>query len=128
MSAVINRYVQEVYEEEACYSCGMVFFIPKQWRQNKLNDKSTFYCPNGHNQAYTGESASDKAARLTRELESAKASQRFAETILANERVNHTKQVKRIQKRTAAGTCPCCHRTVSQMARHMKAKHPEFGK
>jgi hypothetical protein len=22
--------------------------------------------------------------------------------------------------------CPCCQRTVSQMARHIKTKHPEY--
>jgi hypothetical protein len=26
----------------------------------------------------------------------------------------------------AAGVCPCCKRTVKQLAAHMKEKHPEF--
>lgn len=30
------------------------------------------------------------------------------------------------KKRASAGVCPCCNRTVSQMARHMQAKHPDY--
>lgn len=33
---------------------------------------------------------------------------------------------KRVVKRAAVGVCPCCTRTVHQLARHMKTKHPEF--
>jgi hypothetical protein len=34
-------------------------------------------------------------------------------------------ELRRIQKRTAAGVCPCCNRTFQQLARHMKTRHPE---
>jgi hypothetical protein len=36
------------------------------------------------------------------------------------------RKVKKLTKRTAAGTCPCCQRTFSNMAEHMKHQHPQF--
>lgn len=44
----------------------------------------------------------------------------------ANEVAAAKKETKRLKKRAVAGTCPCCHRTVNAMVRHMKTKHPEF--
>ncbi len=32
----------------------------------------------------------------------------------------------KVKKRAANGVCPCCNRTFSDLARHMKAKHPDF--
>lgn len=40
--------------------------------------------------------------------------------------VRVTTESAKLKKRASAGICPCCNRTVSQMARHMKSKHPEF--
>ena len=34
------------------------------------------------------------------------------------------KQLTRLQKRIHAGVCPCCNRTFTNVARHMKTKHP----
>lgn len=34
----------------------------------------------------------------------------------------------RMRNRAAAGVCPCCNRTFSQLATHMKKQHPDFGK
>lgn len=133
MGATILRQVAETYNEVRCASCSVVFFIPEAFETKHRQDGSTFFCINGHSQYFPGETAEAKIKRLQREAENAKASQEFAERLLTNERAaraieqnEHTKYVKRIQKRAAAGTCPCCHRTISQMARHMKIKHPDF--
>jgi hypothetical protein len=37
-------------------------------------------------------------------------------------------EIKRIKKRAAAGTCPCCQRSFSNMATHMKRQHPDYVK
>jgi hypothetical protein len=34
--------------------------------------------------------------------------------------------VTKLKKRGAAGVCPCCNRTVKQMAEHLAEKHPEY--
>jgi len=88
---------------------------------------TSFYCPNGHGQSYT----ESENTKLKRELEAAEKRAREqqcrafnAETALAVKE----KEMKRHKKRSSAGVCPCCNRTVSQMARHMATKHPDFMK
>lgn len=39
---------------------------------------------------------------------------------------DRAQQAARIKKRAAAGTCPCCKRTFSNMAEHMKKEHAAF--
>lgn len=35
-------------------------------------------------------------------------------------------EAERLATRANHGVCPCCKRTFSQLARHMKTKHPDF--
>ena len=56
----------------SCYTCGIVFAIPKDYRDNRYKDGATFYCPNRHNLAYpkrddNGESSEERAERLDEE-------------------------------------------------------------
>lgn len=34
--------------------------------------------------------------------------------------------VTKLKKRAAAGTCPCCQRSFSNMTTHIRKQHPEF--
>ena len=112
-------------ESVRCPDCGCVFGTPSGFIDNRRQDKRAFYCPNGHKLSY-GESTAEK---LQRELNQYK--QR--EAMLLDEKrqqieraMKAEKKVKRLSKRASAGTCPCCQRTFSNMAEHMKHRHPEF--
>jgi hypothetical protein len=86
---------------------------------NRLRDKKNFYCPNGHSQAYIGESDVEKANRLLREEQD-----RHKRTL---ERVNEAERERdKLKRRVKAGVCPCCKRTFKQLFAHMKHKHPDF--
>ena len=106
--------------------CGIPFEVPSWWKKKRQEDHTTFYCPNGHPQSFRAESEEEKMRRerdiakqqLARAEDERRAAERKAEKAL--------KETKRLKKRAAAGTCPCCSRTVIQMARHMKTKHPDF--
>jgi hypothetical protein len=119
---------------EECFSCGILFAMEEQYRTQRLKDKSTWYCPNGHSQHYLGKSD----AALRKEAEEA---QRLAETRLSQERTRHeatrdqlkatrgslsaTKGVlTKERKRTRNGVCTECHRTFPNLASHMASKHP----
>lgn len=115
------------YARICCYKCAVLFLLPEKLNRTALQKgpDHTFWCPNGHAQAYT-ESATDKLrlerdravqeqARLELEKREAEAKAAKAERAL-----------QRHKKRSAAGTCPCCSRTFSQLARHMKTRHPDF--
>jgi hypothetical protein len=101
-----------------CISCGVIFGMTKQFDDRRKQDKASFYCPNGHPAAYV----ESEADRLRRSLENErrKLSTAQFELMMAE------KKVKRLEKRTKNGVCPCCHRQFQSVARHMATKHPDF--
>jgi hypothetical protein len=123
MAATILNLHQEIsYDNITCYKCGIVFWVPAYFKEKRISDKKTFYCPGGHDQSYTGESDANKAARLKRELE---ASQARASELWEQQKKLATAN-RNLRKRAKDGVCPCCKRTFKALAAHMAAKHPEF--
>lgn len=125
---------------ETCYSCGILFAMTKEFRDERLKDRRSFWCPNGHSQAYVGRT---EAQKLKEQLEEERrqrqsAQQRVAyyqdEAREAKERAEHERRrangykghATRITKRAKAGVCPCCNRTFKQLAQHMATQHPQF--
>jgi hypothetical protein len=110
------------FRTEQCVNCH-VFFAVTLDHYNRLLDKpgEAFYCPNGHKQWYTGKSDKEKLKEAERALEWEQQRVASAEARLERER----KATARLKRRANRGVCPHCTRTVSQMARHIKAKHPE---
>lgn len=121
---------------EVCCNCGVVFAWPSDLRDRCLRDHSrSFYCPNGHSMSFTGKTAEEKlreqlAASRRRAEMAEEASRRNREDARAARRqaAAYKGQLTRARKRAGAGVCPVteCHRTVSQLADHMKTVHPDF--
>ena len=111
-----------------CPACGVVFAMTDEMIERRRQDHQSFWCPNGHSMSY-GETT------VERQLEQARTDLAKSRTVLAEERAYASrlyddlaaakKEAKRLARRAAAGVCPCCHRTIQQMARHMQSKHPE---
>lgn len=60
----------------ACGECGVRFYIPNNLYEQRLEDKNTFYCPNGHPRIFS-ESTGEKFKKLyLAEVESRKLLQR----------------------------------------------------
>ena len=102
-------------------TCGINYAIPEALYQQMLDHRGAtgknVYCPLGHSWFYVGKTD----AELEREKrQHAEARLVAAQDQLQAEKQAHTKTKKRITN----GVCPCCHRTFQQLARHMKAKHP----
>jgi hypothetical protein len=113
------------FEPVECYSCGVVFGIPYQLNINFRENKMTFYCPNGHGQAYV-KSTADKLKDQLEEEKKKLANAQF-ELMAAKQRTEEAEKSKmRLQKRIKNGACPCCHRQFIQLSRHMKTKHPDY--
>lgn len=116
-----------------CISCGIPFAAPKQWRQERINDHRRFYCPNGHEQHYTGKT---EAERLRDELARTKAQldQKSARIVDLQDEVQHQERrvngykgaLGRVKRRVAKGTCPCCSRKFKDLEAHMKTEHPTW--
>lgn len=108
-----------------CGECGIEFTVPEHFYAERYKTGKGWCCPNGHNRVFK-ESEVDK---MRRERDSAIQQRARAEQETAHAekmRLKAERETKRLKKRAAAGTCPCCNRTVGQMARHMKTKHPDF--
>lgn len=75
MGAVLNFSHQ--LETLTCGQCGMDFAVPVHWlnaRRNEKENGGAFYCPNGHNRAFT-ESELDRVKRQLAEKERALAAE-----------------------------------------------------
>lgn len=107
------------YEFRCCPTCGVEYAAPKVFMEEcRKNPSLYFHCPNGHSRHFS-ESEADKLRRERDRLQQQLAWKDDEITAKA-------KQIKRLEKRAAAGTCPCCSRSFTNMSQHMKTKHPEF--
>lgn len=104
----------------SCGSCGIEFAVPTCFYNEKQKEgpRQSWFCPNGHERHF----AESQVDKMRRERDRAVQEQaRLSELVASKER-----EVTRLKKRSASGTCSCCNRTFANMARHMKTKHPEM--
>ncbi len=122
-----------------CPTCYTVHGIPDSMSRAMLANRGPSgekaHCPNGHVWWYTGKSDADK---LREQLDTTRRDadwqrqcrQRAEEDReAANRRLNATKGVvTRMKRRAKAGVCPCCNRTFSALAAHMRTQHPDYAR
>jgi hypothetical protein len=101
--------------------CGIALAIPENLHRIAHESPHDVYCPLGH--VFTwGDTYRDK---LDRERQRHQATR----DLLHAEERSHTAtrgHLTRAKRRSAAGVCPCCHRTFKQLRKHMNVKHPEY--
>lgn len=109
---------------ERCCRCGVAFAIPEHLMEGCRDTGNPFYCPNGHNLVYKSR-IKDLEKRLgEREVELRAAK---CETLAERQKREALEvEAQRLKRRISNGVCPCCKRTVKQLAAHMKSKHPNF--
>lgn len=122
-----------MFETFDCPACGVLFGGPSEFFSRRRQDGENFFCPNGHAQTFAEnehdltrrerDRLKQETARLEEEARAAWAAVKTEE----GKRRASELELKRIQKRATAGVCPCCNRTFTSLARHMKSKHPEVG-
>lgn len=121
----MTMQINEPMVHQQCINCAIHWLMPKYLDDRRRKDKESFYCPNGHPQAYI----ESEAERLRRERD--RLTQRLAEkddTIrdLEASRRAALGQVTKLKKRVGNGVCPCCTRTFTNLSRHMATCHPDF--
>jgi hypothetical protein len=63
--------INKTYVLVECYKCGVVFAVSEKFDNGRRKDKESFYCPNGHRQAYvkgTVQILNEKIEQKDREL------------------------------------------------------------
>lgn len=112
------------FADLTCGGCGIIFYVPQDWKDQKWEKKNDIWCPNGCAR-FTIPGKDTDAAKLEsakRELEW----ERRKNEQLKNSERSLKGQIAKFKKRTGNGVCPCCKRTFKQLARHMKCKHPNY--
>lgn len=108
---------------EDCCNCGIRFAMPADLnRRLRDNPGTTFYCPKGHAQHYTGKSARQKLKDAEAREVALRDQLRAAEADAEATRV----RLLRDRRRFANGVCPCCNRSFDNVRRHMESKHPDY--
>lgn len=123
------------FELRECITCGVLYAMPAVLLDQDRKDGGYRYCPNGHQQGWSKEdSEQDKIRRerdkLIQQLARVEDEKREAIVVVEREKdrlVAIAKaETKKLKKRAAAGTCPCCQRSFNNMTEHMKKQHPKF--
>jgi hypothetical protein len=127
MGYAVNIDTQLAFETIECCNCGVIFAVLDDFKRNLHKTKQSFYCPNGHSQSYT-ESTAEKLRKELAAKEQALAWEKERTASLNKQLTKERKASARLKRRVSVGVCPCCQRTVSQLARHMQTQHPEFVK
>jgi len=119
----------EVYEILHCASCNIAFGVTASFEAARRSDRERFYCPAGHGQWFPGKTDEKRIEELKAQL--ATKDDLLRSTQLANHKFYRLQRAaegrtRALKRRIAAGVCICCKRTFSNLARHMKTKHPTF--
>lgn len=115
-----------------CSSCGLVYGMDARFVARRRADGRTFYCPNGHPQAFTRSELDltrERLERANRRLDSAEAQmvhERDQRQAAERSARAYKGQVTKIRRRVGNGVCPCCQRTFADLGRHMAGKHPDY--
>lgn len=109
--------------------CGIHLAIPEDLYNFAVRHKGhAVSCPLGHTFIYKN-TLQEQNEQLRQQLDDARTRLTHArdERDFERRRVIAYKGVLgKTKKRIAAGVCPCCTRTFQNLARHMRAQHPDY--
>jgi hypothetical protein len=112
-----------------CGTCAIWHTVPEVIYDAYSREGGFWHCPNGHQRGFRKGSDETERENTRRERDRLKqdAARLEEEIRAARERAEKAEAAtKRLKKKAAVGSCPCCKRTFTNMARHMQTKHPEF--
>ena len=116
---------------ETCCECGTVFAMAEHFKEQRLSDRASFYCPAGHAQHYSGPTEADKLKKQLADAERAKAAADARARMAENNSKTHEKRAVKAErklKRFSKGVCSECNRSFTNLQRHMEHQHPDVAK
>jgi len=120
-----------------CPSCGIHYGIMTDFRDRRVNDHRSWYCPNGHSIHFPQDNEAETLRKEVRRLERSKQwsedQRRAAEADAARQRrvaAAARGRVTKIKNRIANGVCPApgCKRSGlgADVMAHIASCHPDF--
>jgi hypothetical protein len=137
MTAVIIPVKRAVYIEKhihiiECAACSVDFGIGDDFMARRRKDHGVFYCPNGHQNYYSGDNAEEAAKKEAERLARVADSLRASNALLRDQRAAARRQATaykgvatRVKNRADKGVCQHCNRSFSNVARHVAHMHGE---
>lgn len=117
---------------EECCACHVAFGLTSEMQTRLRESHQSFYCPNGHSQAYRGQTEAERLAAKLRSVEDDRHWYKAAEARQSASRAAAERQlaatkgvVTRMRKRAIAGACQFCHRHFANVERHVATKHAQ---
>lgn len=117
-----------------CYrgDCGILFAVPELWDRSRRRDHTSFYCPNGHSQAFLGktreEELAEKLAGAVRERDRL----RKERARLSDDVMDLTRSVRahkgvatKLRRKAARGQCGFCEQHFPDVESHVREVHPD---
>jgi hypothetical protein len=125
----------ETFTVHHCGECGVAFAMADSFMNRRIEDKKTWYCPNGHARVFKGESEVDQLKKQLQHkqqtLNQYIQSNASLHTQLTRQK-NSNRALKaaktKIMNRVKNGVCPCCNRSFKNLQLHFKSVHPELVK
>lgn len=118
-----------------CHRCGIPYGMPDAFDTRRRNDGGTFYCPNGHGEAYR-ETKEDRLRKRAEQLERRlRSTQDTADRWRANAEAERRSAIAykghltRVRNRIAAGVCPvpgCKRSGFDRVMAHIASQHPDW--
>lgn len=134
MSKETIRINGEMHIVNQCGTCAVWHTIPKIIYDSYHAEGGFWHCPNGHQRGFRkGEDErKQEEVRLERDRLKQERAQLQDEIAAQKRKADEAKQraheaekkFLNARRRHAAGVCPCCNRTFTNVQRHMKTKHP----
>lgn len=113
------------FETIVCYNCKVPFMVTSTHRKRLVDEKTTFYCPNGHPQHYTENDCDIEKRKLKQQIESEK---KRAENLnnwnneLITQREDLKHQVTELRKKD----CTICGKRYINLDAHIRKSHPNL--
>jgi hypothetical protein len=128
----ITRTTTDIFKIETCYKCGVRWGMLDRFVSERREDSNSFYCPNGHSQAYVESQVDKLRGKLNREIASHDRTRTRERE--QRDRKEHVQRrlsatqgvVTRVKNRVGNGVCPCCNRSFPNLKKHMECKHPKY--
>jgi hypothetical protein len=125
-----------------CCNCHIYFAMPEDLHVELQRNHKSFWCPAGHSISYRQKSDIEIAKAETEEMRRQRDREKQNSAYLHSrieeeaEKKNHARAqarafkgvITKVKKRVGNGVCTCCNRSFSNLAAHMKHKHPEWAK
>jgi hypothetical protein len=118
-----------VANEIICYKCGIAFSVPTHWYNKRQESSATFWCPNGHDQAFvvsTAERLRREKDQLERSMQAQLNEANHARIVAEKTRDKAVRDKRKVERRIAHGVCPCCNQTFADLTQHMITNHKDY--